>query len=369
MEQESNKQAQETHRDADLGSVRRRGDEPMPDEPNQGEWDAFLSHHLCAFLGEFQALPVIVGPRETDARSITHVHIPYMLQSTAIVDDPRAFRSLKPHHQARLLRVRHARESAPREVRMLLERHFYDDNGKERLLARGRARLDDVRRLLQDAVDRGLIPVPPGRPHLDGGDLRVWLKTYGIGVDCSAFVQQALSRLTGAGHAAIQGTAQQDRDHDVGWLRTFGVYADVMGQPGRLDRFAHVSTPSQARPGDVLVKRGHMRIVARVEPSPDGSVVLHLAESISATGIPRGLAHPEADIGPRLIQIRYPDPNAPIERQTPFLKLPGRGQYEADETERAYVLGRLRTLERMRLAHPAPDRRDSTTSAREHHEH
>ena len=187
-----------------------------------------------------------------------------------------------------------------------------------------------------------------GRSHPDGCDLRQWLKTYGIGVDCSAFVQHALTHVVRACYAAAGETSDEAQCYDVGWMLSRGVYREINATASEDSRFAPVATPGEARPGDVLVKKGHIRVVTGVESTADDGVVLHLAESKSAKGVPVGLTDADTDIGPRLIRIKYPESEYAIDAQVPLRQRWQDGVFAVDERERVYILGRLRALARFR---------------------
>jgi len=208
------------------------------------------------------------------------------------------------------------------------------------MVAKGRASPEDVKAFLQEAVDRGLVSPGEGRLHPDASDLRGWLRRYGVGVDCSGFVQHALSSLvatsqTGGGR------------EDTGFIRSGWVYRQTSAdQPEADSRFRSVATPAEARPGDVLVSPAHIRIVIAAAAAPGDGLVLDLAESISARGVPSGLAEEEADIGPRLIQVRYPEPERPTGEQTPLRRCPGEGAFQAAVEEERYVFGRYHELDR-----------------------
>jgi hypothetical protein len=96
-----------------------------------------------------------------------------------------------------------------------------------------------------------------------------------------------------------------------------------------------------------LVRPGHIRIIARAEVAEDGSLILHQAESTSATDIPCGQALEDGDIGPRLIQLKYPAPDHPIHEQSPLRERLSDEEYQADAEEAEYVLGRLQALDRL----------------------
>jgi hypothetical protein len=311
--------------------------------------DAFTERHLWKLLRAFQNVEVTVAPDGGGATATVYVHTPYMMQSVSIIEDEAAFATLKARHQDRLRRVKAARDAAPREVRAFLQRQFYASDGSERTLAKGRASPEDVRVFLQEAADRGLVSPGEGRLHPDASDLRGWLRRYGVGVDCSGFVQHALNSLLAACHAAAGWT--DGAQEAVGFVRAGWVYRQASADPAERDsRFRSVATPAEARPGDVLVSPGHIRIVIAAvtgaAAGAGGGLVLDLAESISARGVPSGLAAEEADIGPRLIQVRYPEPERPVGEQTPLRRCPGEGAFQAAVEEKRYVFGRYRELDR-----------------------
>jgi hypothetical protein len=138
-------------------------------------------------------------------------------------------------------------------------------------------------------------------------------------------------------------------------MTTKGVYRELTAEPRETERFQLMSTPGKARPGDVLVKRGHIRVVAQTEAAEGDAVVVHLAESSSAIDIPCGQAKEEADIGPRLIQVKYAQPARPIHKQTPLRKRLCDHEYRTEPDERVYVLGRLKALDRLCREPTAPE--------------
>jgi hypothetical protein len=306
------------------------------------DWDAFAEQVLRELLTAFRQVEVTVGAR--GASLAVRVHMPYMMQSVTILKDEAAFARLKPRHRDRLRRVKAARDAAPPEVKAFLQEQFYASDGGECYVAKGRASPEEVKAFLQEAVDRGLVPPGEGRAHPDAGDLRGWLKRYGVGVDCSGFVQYALNGLLAASDAALGRTPAETEG--TGFVRTGWVYRQASaGQPGGEARFRPVLTPAEAGPGDVLVSPGHIRIVVGAAACADGGLVLDLAESTSAPGIPCGLSAEEDDIGPRLIQVCYPVPARPIREQLPLRRTPGESVFQAADEERQYVLGRYRWLD------------------------
>jgi hypothetical protein len=311
------------------------------------DWDAFAEQVLRQLLTAFQQVEVTVRSTRGGTPTAVYVHMPYMLQSVTILEDEAAFARLKPRHRDRLRRVKAARDAAPSEVKAFLQAQFCASDGGERYVAKGRASPEEVRAFLQEAVDRGLVPPGEGRTDPDAGDLRGWLKRYGVGVDCSGFVQYALNSLLAASHAALGRTPAGHEG--TGFVRAGWVYRQASaGQPGGEVRFRPVPTPAEARPGDVLVSPSHIRIVVGAAARVGGSLVLDLAESTSAPGIPCGLSAAEDDIGPRLIQVCYPVPARPIREQLPLRRAPGESAFQAAGEERQYVLGRFCAFESAR---------------------
>jgi hypothetical protein len=298
---------------------------------------AWLKNEIDRFLDEFQAMAIAVADQRGQAK-VVRVHVPYMMQTVRIIDREDDFARLKVRHQRRLLRVKKARDNAPAEVKAFLRAQCYDSDGRENWIASGRADAQAIRRFLQAAVDAGLVDATAGSQAL-----RAWLRQYGIGVDCSAFVQHALVRLVRSSRAAA-GKAPGARDGSgLGFVRSGWVYRDVT-ESADGDLFCHVPTPGAARPGDVLVKRGHMRLVTGSERTADGAAILHLVESISASGIPYGQVTVEVDIGPRRLQVKYPQPERRIGEQLPLHRAGESSPFKEDDEERLYVIGRLRAL-------------------------
>lgn len=305
-------------------------------------WNQFISHEIEQFLTAFQNIEIDVTPPGADAPVIVTVHAPYMMQRVAMIAKPKEFGYLRKRHQNRLLRVKAAREQAPEPVKRFLHSQFYDGNGRERLLAAGRAELAEIRGLLQEAVNQQLVPVPEGESRLNGRVLRNWLKTFGIGVDCSSFVQQTLNHLLKTARIAVGQDGGQD---PIRFLRSFRVYNEIKkGEVKGESLFIPVPFPAAARPGDILVKYGHIRIVAGTESQPNGRLILHIAESTSAPDIPTGQTEEEADIGPRRLQVCYPEPERPIGEQRPLRKRQHGPAFQVAAEERRFLLGRCLLL-------------------------
>jgi len=340
--QDAKAQGDSAHRPAQAG---------LPDRASgRADWDAFAERHLRELLSAFQQIEVTLRPEGGGAPVTVRVHMPYMMQSVSILEDEAAVARLRPRHQDRLRRVKEARDAAPRGIKAYLRQQFHASDGRERAVAKGRASPEDVRAFLQGAVDRGLVSLGEGRLYPDGNDLRGWLRRYGVGVDCSGFVQHALHSLVAVSCAAVDRTPGDQED--TGFIRAGWVYRQVSADPP-VDggRFTLVATLAEARPGDVLVSPVHIRIVVCVASGDGGGLVLSLAESTSARDVPCGLAEEEDDIGPRLVQVAYPAPGRPIAGQTPLRRCPGEGAFRQEAEERQHILGRYRALERARTAY------------------
>jgi hypothetical protein len=219
-----------------------------------------------------------------------------------------------------------AKLKAPGAVKQFLHEQFYDGD-YERLVARGRAGVDDIQRLLQAAVDQGLVPA-----ESDGYDLRTWLRHYGIGIECSAFVQHALTQVVRSCYARMGAHPREYLDYEVGWLRSVTVYSRLTTDPPSSKRFENVRAPVDARPGDILTNNHHIRLVARINAMNDSSAVFE-----------RGIE--ENGIGPRMIQVHYPQPERPICEQSPVQMGPEERLIPGND-ESSYILGRLKKLKR-----------------------
>ena len=298
------------------------------------DWEQFISDEIIRILGQYQGAEIAIPAKEP---LVVAVHIPYMMQTLAIIDRPDEFEKLAQRHQDRLMRVKANRENAPEAVKQFLHKQFYHGD-YERLVAQGRAGIDDIRRLLQAAVNQELVPA-----ESDGYDLRIWLKHYGIGIDCSAFVQHALTQVVRSCYTRMGTHSHEYLDYEVGWMRGVTVYSRLTTNPPSSKRFENVQTPMDARPGDILIKKGHLRLVVRVNTMDDGSTVFDLVESTSARDIPKGRGIEENDIGPRMIQVRYPEPERPIYEQSPVQMGPEE-RFTPSSDESSYILGRLKKL-------------------------
>ncbi|MFP4345874.1 MAG: SH3 domain-containing protein [Anaerolineales bacterium] len=144
----------------------------------------------------------------------------------------------------------------------------------------GKADPESLRTLVQSAVDQGLIT--PSQPDalLTGQEIRAWMMQYGIGVDCSGFVSQALNSLTGdmarqTGSAAP--TAFKVADTGSGSL-------NWKASSGKFEQVAH---PADLRAGDTMWQDGsvdHIIIITGVTQT-SGGTVFQTAESSGSKGV------------------------------------------------------------------------------------
>jgi hypothetical protein len=129
----------------------------------------------------------------------------------------------------------------------------------------GKSHPTDVRTLLQGALDANAVPNQSS--GLSAVALKTFLSDIGVGIDCSGFVSQVLN----ACMASFNRSERIDTNS-----------ANLRGGPGHNDRqFEVVSRPRDLSPGDTMWKTGHIRIIHRVEPQPDGSIQFVTAESSS----------------------------------------------------------------------------------------
>lgn len=308
--------------------------------------DEVITTEISRFVREFQTIRIRVTSENVEEIICAFVHPPYMLQSVTLIDNDEMFNRLKERHRARLQRVNEARKTAPETVRRFLDERFYEKDGRERYIASGRAELEEIRELLQEAVDQRFVSISRGKEYPDGYDLRKWLKAYGVGVDCSGFVQQALKRLVKVSRVEMGRGSSGESRLGTSFLRCQRVYRDITRGAKYGERmFVEVITPAEARPGDVVVSQSHMRIVVR-EVVRDEGIIFEVAESTSARDIPMGQTGEEDDIGPRIIQMKYEKPNQPIARQSPLKKRLVDGAFEKD-SEKEYVIGRYQEIEQL----------------------
>ena len=297
--------------------------------------DAQTTAQIGNFLSAFQNIELLGPPQTPNPHQPVFVHPPYMLQSVRLIENVQQFARLAERHQLRLQKVKAARDKANDETKQFLRAQFYDENHQEKLLANGRATLAQIKQLLQEGVDQKVISWSEDRRTY-----RAWLKTYGIGVDCSGFVEQALQRLVEI-RCAERELKQIPK---VPFLRCGWVCESILGQTERENgKFEAILRPFQAKPGDILVNQHHIRIIINTHFLEDG-IIFAAAESTSARDIPAGQTEEENDIGPRRILLKYPHPDQPIAEQMPLKRREMDPQFAPDADEKTYLIGRYELL-------------------------
>lgn len=232
-------------------------------------WDSIVTARLEKFLTDFQNIPVKVTWQEEGEKreAIVHVHPPYFINTKKYKNSKKRMEAAEKHRR----QATGSAEKAPVETSWFA-RH-------------GKSTPQEIRSILERALNAGKIPTPEGKKHPDGEDLRAWLVKFGIGVDCSGFVSQALMSVMAEVRAqAGEVGPTQEIKKGSGALK------------GGAAGFSKVNSPSGLRPGDTMHTPGHIRILMGVEKTEEG-VVFTTAESTSASG----------DIGPNRAVWRYPE--------------------------------------------------------------
>lgn len=222
----------------------------------QTEWDALVEAKLEQFLQEFSNIPVQVsweaeGQTQTAAET---VHPPYFMNATET-----AGAATKQRFNAAAAN----REAATGDA----DKAPVDASWNA---LHGKSTPEEIQTILQTALDEDKIPTPEGKTHPDSTDLRDWLVKFGIGVDCSGFVVQALNEVM----AELQGLSGATSDAPALSMGEKNAAALTGGQTG----FRALTRPGDLRPGDTMGISGHIRVVMGVEQSADG-VTFTTAES------------------------------------------------------------------------------------------
>jgi len=236
---------------------------------SQVEVDAAVRARLEAFLTAFQNIPVRVRWEENGAKqeAVVQVHPPYFINSTASTASKNRFDKAAANRKA----ATGSEDKAPVATALV-----------DRI---GKTTPQNLAAILQSAVDHQKVPFPAAQKHPNAEDLRKWLVTYGIGVDCSGFVSQALNLVMG------------DLVGQGGGSAPASIALGSSGLKGGAKNFAEVARPKDLRPGDTMWREGHIRIVTSVSAGAS-EVQFTTAESTAA----------QSDIGPTSAQWRYPDP-------------------------------------------------------------
>jgi hypothetical protein len=129
----------------------------------------------------------------------------------------------------------------------------------------GKSYPGDIRTFLQGAVNANAVPAQSS--GLTAAGMKAFLSDAGVGVDCSGFVSQALNACM-----AALGRTERIKTNAAG----------LRGGTGHNTReFDVIRRPGDLSPGDTMWKRGHIRIIHKVEPQTDGSIQFVTAESSS----------------------------------------------------------------------------------------
>jgi len=223
-----------------------------------GQWDQSICAWVEGFLRAFQNIPVRVGG------ATVNVHPPYFINAERTARSTERKRLAKQHRRT----ATGSEEALPGGLQQ----------GRSDPLI-GRGNQTQFREILQGVVDRNLLT--PAGTTATASNLRAWLVYFGCGVDCSAFVSQALNLVL----SKALGRALQRGERIMTNAAHLNTAID-----GRA-KFDRVASPADLCPGDTMGYPGHIRIVSRVEPQSDGSLIVRTAESTS-----RGDAGPSAGV-------------------------------------------------------------------------
>ncbi len=168
------------------------------------------------------------------------------------------------------------------------------NNNADWLDQHGKADPEGLRKTVQAAVDEGRIKA--AGETLTADEIRGWMLKYGIGVDCSGFVSQALNDVTG--EMAREAGVSAPKSFDVG-----NTGADALNWRDNPTKFTQVAHPSALKAGDTMWMPGdvsHIIIITSVQKTDQG-VKFTTAES-SASGTSLGVhddtyrcANPDGD--------------------------------------------------------------------------
>lgn len=219
--------------------------------PQSTELDALVQAEIEQFLDRFSHIEVTVSwmeKGETHTR-LVQVHPPYFMSS-------------KRHKRSkeRLEAALAEREEMGKDFDDLVAGHAHAKVGK--------STPEDIQSILQAAVDQhpGRIQPGPGKKYPDATDMRQWLITYGIGIDCSGFVSQALNEVM----SQVYGRPLKKKE------RLNKGSSELKGGNRTFER---VEQPDQIRSGDTMHIEGHIRIVTSKQQTSEGYIQFTTAES------------------------------------------------------------------------------------------
>lgn len=203
-------------------------------------WDQRICQIVEGFLAGWRGIPVRVGT-QTIA-----VHPPYFMNVRPTTGPGRT----RNRHDAA---QGHRRAAPPRLRAIINERRFFQ-------ATIGKGTPEEIRDLLQAADAQGVLTTDPAiNGHPSSATLRAFLARYGIGIDCSGFVSQAINRIVDQcpGATAADRIAQP---HNT----------PASGLQGGTANFERVTDPAQLCAGDTMWLNGHIRILSRAERRADG---------------------------------------------------------------------------------------------------
>lgn len=229
---------------------------PQQAETAPAGFDAQVTQALEEFTGRF-VFPVTVHWKEGQAQKSKQLSVrtPYFIYSGDMLKTVQG-------NRARMSAADHrAYIQAPR------------------LTTFGKGSPEEMSSFVQTLVELNPFGVPA--QNITSGMITGWLKKYGIGVDCSGFVTQALDYAT---------TQVVGKDPHIGdaKIRVNRASGSLHGNKGE---FAKVGSPAEVKPGDTMWLPGHIRIVTRVGPGPGGKgIQMMIAESTPNEQLPASLA-------------------------------------------------------------------------------
>ena len=222
------------------------------------DWNIRIGETLRSALREYMELPIRV------AGVTLVVRTPYYKNA-----DPKKVDCSAPANrtQIRYCKALAQRRAAPAALRALIARPTY------RFARAGKGTAAELRDLIQAAVDADLLARDPSVDGpVDADGCRRFMIRYGLGLDCSGFVAQAINRLIDLFPGATPGDRIAD-PHDTG--------SDSLHAPS--DGFRRVRHVEDLCPGDTMWLEGHIRIIVSVRASGD-RVYFETAESAAGDG-------------------------------------------------------------------------------------
>jgi hypothetical protein len=236
------------------------------DEAYGGEWDGRICAAIDGLLNEFSGVSVTIAGRAQ------RVHTPYFMN---VGNRGQA----RPATLARYDRAQEQRRNASSALRALISEPRF------RYARVAKPTPQELQAFLQAAADQNLIGVSGGGAP-DAAACRAFMRQYGIGLDCSGFVSQAINQVI----ALFNDASDSDRIADV---RNTGS-ASLKGDSSR---FVRIRDPRDLCAGDTMWLSGHIRIISRAE-ARGSEIWFYTAESRAGNG----------DVGPtRAVWRLVPD--------------------------------------------------------------